>query len=92
MNWLQHMQTLATSFLKPAGGASLYIQLLYGPLMIYNHTQGQVSGSIKYDPINMIHTSQDSTKQVFNKKIEGDFRSIKLKPKEQYLIIKQSKK
>ena len=43
-------------------------------MKICNHIQGQVLGSIKSDPINMIHKSQKSTKEGLNKELEGDFR------------------
>ena len=50
--------TLVMIFQKPAGEENPYVQFGYGLLTICNHTQGQVSGSMKYYPINMIHTSQ----------------------------------
>ena len=67
--------TLAMTFHKPAGEANQYVRFGYGPLSICNHTQGQVLGSMNTDPINMIHTSQQSTKEGLNKELEGDFRS-----------------
>ena len=54
--------TLAMEFNKPAGEEDMYVQFGYVPLKIFNHTQGQVSGSMDADPINMIHTSQQSKK------------------------------
>ena len=55
--------TLATAFHKPTGEENAYLRFVYGPLTIFNHTRGQVSGSMKSDPINMIHTSHQSTKE-----------------------------
>ena len=57
----------ATTFHKPAGEANLYVQFVYVPLKIYNHTPGQVSVSMNADPINMIHITQQSTKQGLSK-------------------------
>ena len=69
--------TLATNFHKPVGEENLYVQFGYDTLKIYNHTRGQVSGSMNDDPINMIHKSQQSTKLVLNEELEGYFRSRK---------------
>ena len=41
------------------------------------HNRGQVSGSMNADPINMIHTNKQSTKEGLNEKLKGDFRSSK---------------
>ena len=59
--------TLATNFNKPAGEANPYVRFGYGPLTIFNHTWGKVSGSMNADPINMIHKSQKQTKEGLNK-------------------------
>ena len=42
----------------------------YGPLEICNHTWGQVSGSINDDPINTIHTIQQSTNNAWMKNLK----------------------
>ena len=55
--------TLTTTTHKPAGEANPYVRFGYFPLPIINHTQGQVLGSMKDDPINMIHTSQKPTSE-----------------------------
>ena len=62
--------TLTTIFHKPVGEVNMYVRFRYGPLTILNHTQGQVSGSINADPINIIHASQKSTKEGINKEFE----------------------
>ena len=80
--------TLTTPFHKPEGEANMYIQFGYGPMMIFNHTWGQVSGSINADPINMIHTCQKSTKLGLNKELDGYFRSSKIKLPKQYFMNK----
>ena len=51
----------------------MYVQFGYVPLKICNYTQGQVSGSMNTNPINITHPSQQSTKEGLNDKIEGDF-------------------
>ena len=58
--------------------------LEYGPLTICYHTRVQVSVSMYADTMNMIHTSQKSTKEGLNEDIEGGFRN----PKEKYLVNK----
>ena len=58
--------TLATTLHKPAEEENVYVWFGYGPLTICNHTQGQVSGSMNADPINMMHTSQQSMKDVLS--------------------------
>ena len=47
---------------KYVGGANPYFRFGYVPLTILNHTQGQFSGSMNADTMNVIHTSQQSTK------------------------------
>ena len=54
--------TLATTFHNPEWEENIYVPVGYGPLIIFSHTQGQVSVSMNAYPINMIHTSQQSTK------------------------------
>ena len=66
------------------GEANRYIQFGYNPLTILYHTQGQVSGLMKADPINMIQKSQQSAKESSSKDLEGDFRNSK----EKYLMNK----
>ena len=69
--------TLATNFQKYAGEANPYVWFGCVPLTILNNTRGQVSVSMNADTINMIHTSQQSTKLGMNEELEGYFRSIK---------------
>ena len=52
---------LVTNFHNTVGEANLYVRFGYSPLEIWNHNQGNVSGSMNADPINMIHTHQQST-------------------------------
>ena len=59
--------TLATTFHKLLVEANPYVRFGYIPLEICNHTQGQVSGSINADPMNMIHTNQKPTNEGLNK-------------------------
>ena len=54
--------TLVTTFHKPAGKENMYVQFVYGPYTILNHTQGQVSGSMNADPVNSEYTGKYSTK------------------------------
>ena len=54
--------TLATTFHNPEGGENPYVRFGYGQLEIFNHTQREVSRSMNADSIDMIHTSQKSTK------------------------------
>ena len=70
--------TLATTFHKAAGEENQYVRFGYNPLKICNHTRGQVSVSMNTDPIIMIHTSQQPTKEDFNKELEGYFRPSKV--------------
>ena len=63
------------TFQKPVGGANLYIWCGYIQYTICNHIQRQVSVSTNSDPINMIHTNQQSTKEGLNKYLEVYFRS-----------------
>ena len=44
--------TLATTFHKPTGEANTYVYFRYSPLIIFNHAQVQVPGSMNADPIN----------------------------------------
>ena len=57
---------LATTFYKPVGEVNVYVHFGYGPLKICSQNQGQVLGLMNYYPINIIHTSQESTKEWFN--------------------------
>ena len=68
--------TLATTFRNPAGKENMYVRFLYIPLTILNHTRRQVSVSMNADPINMIHISQQPTKEGLDGELEGDFRSF----------------
>ena len=73
--------TLAKTLNKPVGGSNPYVWFGYSPLKLFNHTQRQVSVSTNDDTISMVHTSQQSTKDVFSKELEGYFRSSTLKLK-----------
>ena len=60
--------TFATTFHKTSGGWEVpYVCFGYIPLKNFNQTWGKVSGSMNSDPIKMMHTSQQSTKERFNK-------------------------
>ena len=54
-----------------------YVQFGYGLLKIWCHNQGQVSVLMNADPINMIPTSQQSTKEGLNEELEGYFYQAK---------------
>ena len=56
---------LANTFHKPVGEANIYVRFGYVQMKFCNHTQVQVSGSMNADPINILHTSQQSTKEGF---------------------------
>ena len=70
--------TLAATLHKPTREENTYVWIKYGPQTINNRTWGQVSGSMNADPMNMIHTSQQSTKEGLNNELEGYFRPITL--------------
>ena len=59
--------TLTTTFQKPVREENPYVMFWYSPLTICYHTQGQVSVSMNSDPINMIYTSQRSTKKAWTR-------------------------
>ena len=42
-----------------------YVWFVHGPLTVFNPAQVKVSGSTNADPINMINTSQKSTKKAW---------------------------
>ena len=65
--------TLDTTLQNPAGEANMYVQFGYFSLKICNYTQGQVSGSMNTDAINITHPSQQSTKEGLNNELEGDY-------------------
>ena len=65
------------NFHKPLGGVNLYVRFGYIPHKIWNHNRGQVSVSVNSDPVNVIYTSQQSTKIGFCEELEGYFGSIK---------------
>ena len=69
--------TLVTNFHKAAGEANPYVWFEYIPLKICNNNRGQVSVSMNADPINMIHTGQESTKEGLIEELERYFRSSK---------------
>ena len=58
--------THAINFQQPVRIANPYVQFGYTPLKIFNHNQGQVSGSINTDTINMIHITQQPKKYGLN--------------------------
>ena len=72
--------TIDMTFHNPAGESNMFVQFGYGPLTIFNESQGNFSGTMNADPINMIHTSQKSAKEGLHKDLEGDFRSCTLIP------------
>ena len=49
---------------QACGEENTYVRFGYGSLKICNRTQGQVSGSMNADPINMIHTGQKPKKSL----------------------------
>ena len=55
--------TLTTTFHMPDEEANPPVWFGYGPLTIFNHTQGNVSGSMDTYPINTIHTSKNKQKK-----------------------------
>ena len=63
---------LTANFHKPAGEENLYVQFGYVPQKKFNHIQGQVSGLMNADTINMIHTQVINKIYVFNEELEGD--------------------
>ena len=65
--------TLDKTFHKAVGVENMYVRFRYDPLTICNNTRGKVSVSMNSDPINMIHKSQQSTKEGLNKSLEGYF-------------------
>ena len=65
--------TLDMTFYKPEGEANMYVRFGYVILAIFNHNRGEVSRSMNSDTINMIHTSQQSTKEGLDEELEGDF-------------------
>ena len=52
---IKNTGTLTTAFYKTLGEENEYVRFGYGPLNIWYHTRGQVSGSMYADTINMIH-------------------------------------
>ena len=69
--------TLSKTLQKRMGEANMYVRFGYVPLTILNHIRGQVSVSMNADIINLIHTSQQSTKEGLKEELKGYFRSIK---------------
>ena len=63
--------TLATTFHNTAKEANMYVRFGYVALKIWYHSQGQVSGSLCTDPINMIHRSKQKTYGL-KEELEGD--------------------
>ena len=66
--------TLDTIFQKSAGKANPYIRFGYGSQKICNHTRVQVSVPMNADPVNVMHASQQSTKEGLCEELEGGFR------------------
>ena len=58
--------TLSMTFHRLLGEENPYFRFGYGLMTIFYHTQGQVSGSINSDTMNIIHTRQQSTKDLLN--------------------------
>ena len=69
--------TLAMTFQKNVGGSNPYVCFGYVPLKIFQHILVKVSVSMNSGSIKIIRTSQKSTKEGLNEKLEGSFRSIK---------------
>ena len=51
-NQLQSTGNISKNSHKHDGEANMYVQFVYDPQTIWNHTQWQVSGSINTDPVN----------------------------------------
>ena len=62
------------TFHKPVGEENTYVRFGYFPQTVWNHTQGQFSGSMHYDPVNVIYTSQQPKEIVLCEELEGDFK------------------
>ena len=48
-------RTLTKTPPKTAGGENMYVQFVYGPQTICNHTRGQVLVSKNADPVNAVY-------------------------------------
>ena len=83
--------TLATNFHKPSEEANIYARFGYGPLEIFNHTRGKVSGSMKI--IQWIWCTQvkNHQKRDWTKDLENIFNQANEKPKEDEFMNKWSK-
>ena len=57
------------TFHKDAEEANTYVWVGYGPETIYQHAQGQVSGSMNADPINYKKIGQKSTTKIWYLKL-----------------------
>ena len=55
---------------KPAKEENIYAQFGYGSQKNFNHTQGQVLGSMNTDPVDAINTIQKSTKWVLYEELK----------------------
>ena len=73
------------NLLQVCRGSKYVFRFGYGPLKICNNTLGKVSGSMNADSINMMHTSQQSTKEDLNEELEGYFSPRKLKTQRKIL-------
>ena len=71
--------TLATTFQKTSKEENMHVWFGYWPLIICNHTREKVLGSMKSNPINMIHTSKISSIEGLNEYTEGYFRKLNYK-------------
>ena len=69
--------TLDTTLHKPSGKANMYVRFGYVSLTICNHTRGQVLGSMNNYPIDMMHRSQQPTKEGLKENLEEYFRNSK---------------
>ena len=69
--------TIKTTFHKHVGEKNTCDRFGYGQLKICNQNQGHVSGSMKAYPMNMIQTSQQSTKEGLDIELAEDFISSK---------------
>ena len=58
-------ENLSTTTHKPVEEENPYVQFVYGPKKDWNHTPGQVSGSMNNNIVNIKYTGKKTTKKVF---------------------------
>ena len=59
---IKNTGTLVTNSHKSAGESNPHVLFRYAPLTIFNHTPGEVSGSMNSGTIKMTHTNKQATK------------------------------